>query len=240
MKITVIIPTFNEQGVIRALLEAIETEIKKIPQHQITILIIDGHSTDGTGTIVQSLRTHYPNLYLIVEEEKRGLGVAYVHGIQFAIEQLHADAYIEFDGDFQHDPRDIARLIAEFDQGYDYVIGSRYVAGGQVPAHWAFYRKLLSKYGSLLARWLLQLPIRDTTSGLKLSRVKFFSDRLSLEEAKLLSKRHAYKIQLLCEMVRAGARVKEIPITFLERESGSSKSSLEDIKESLRVIWKLY
>jgi dolichol-phosphate mannosyltransferase len=235
-KIVVIIPTYNERNSIGGLIDVLEEEFRLIKNHQCGILIVDGNSPDGTAETVKNKMKFYNNINLIIEKEKRGLGMAYITGMKYAINQLRADAIIEFDGDFQHDPKDVKRLIAEFDNGYDYVIGSRYVAGGEIPASWAFYRKLLSRFGSLFAKIILRLPTNDNTSGLKLSRVKNFAEKLPLDENKILSKRHAYKIHLLYEMIKMGAKTKEIPIKFLEREGGSSKSSIKDIIESFKVV----
>jgi len=240
MKIVVIIPTYNEGESIGQVLDAVEGELKLIGNHQLDILIVDGNSPDGTIEIVKDKAKLYGNINFIIEKEKRGLGMAYVVGMNHAIKELKADAIIEFDGDFQHDPKDIKRLIAEFDNGYDYVIGSRYVAGGGIPEEWALYRKLLSKYGSLYIKYVLSLPTNDNTSGLKLSRVKNFAEKLPLDENRILSKRYAYKIHLLYEMIKMGAKVKEIPIKFLEREGGNSKSSLGDILDSLGVVFALF
>lgn len=240
MRIVVIIPTYNERETIVELIEALEKEFKNIPRHELGILIVDGNSPDGTAEAVEQKKEIYQNLYLIVEKEKRGLGMAYITGMNYAVRDLKVDAFIEFDGDFQHDPKDIKRLIAELDNGYDYVIGSRYVLGGGIPKKWGWHRKLFSKFGSLFIKWFLALPTNDNTSGLKLSRVAGFFDKLPLDEKRILSRRHAYKIHLLYEMIRLGAKVKEIPIVFLERESGSSKSSIEDILESLKVAFFLF
>ena len=239
MKITVIIPTYNEKGTIGELLGAVEKQIKEIPNHQMGILVVDGASPDGTVGIVKAKSAIYPNINLIVEKEKRGIGAAYITGMKYAIEKLGADAVIEFDGDWQHDPNDIKRLVAEFDKGYDYVIGSRYVASGSIPKEWALWRKFLSRFGGLTAKIILGLPVNDATSGLKLSRVKNFAERLPLDENKILSKYYAYKIQFLYEMLRRGAKTKEIPIQFLERRGGSSKSTLKDIFDSLYVVLAL-
>ena len=239
MKITVIIPTYNEHEAIGVLISTLENEFQTI-NHSLSILIVDGNSPDRTADTVRQQMSNYPNIHLLVEKEKLGLGMAYVSGMRYAIEKLNADSFIEFDGDFQHNPKDIKRLVDEFDNGYDYVIGSRYVQGGSVPPEWAWYRKFLSRFGGLFAKYVLWLPTNDNTSGLKLTRVKGFVDKLSLSEDKILSRRYAYKIQFLYEMVLAGARVKEIPIIFLNRESGDSKSSLEDIIESLKVVALLW
>lgn len=240
MRIVIIIPTYNERETIVNLIEDLEIEFQKILKHKFGILIVDGNSPDGTAKAVSQKKKVYPNIDLIVEKEKRGLGMAYIAGIKYAVDELKADAFIEFDGDGQHNPKDISRLVAELDSGYDYVIGSRYVAGGSIPEEWAWHRKFLSRFGSLFIKWLLRLPTNDNTSGFKLSRVKGFAEKLPLREKQILSKRHAYKIHLLYGMLKLGAKTKEIPIKFLERGGGSSKSSLEDIIESLKVALLLY
>lgn len=239
-KIVVIIPTFNEKKSIIPLIGALESEFKSMPSHEMEILIVDGNSPDGTADAVRGMMPANQNLKLIVEKEKQGLGMAYIAGMRYAIDQLGADAFIEFDGDFQHDPKDIRRLVAEYDKGYDYVIGSRYVAGGSIPREWAWYRKLLSRFGSLFTQYMLWLPVKDNTSGFKLTRVEGFASHLPLDKDRILSRRHAYKIHLLYEMFRLGAKIKEVPIKFLERRGGDSKSSSEDIFESLRVVFGLY
>lgn len=240
MRIVVIIPTYNERETIAKLIDGLEQELKNILNHELRILIVDGNSPDDTAGAVRQKIQLYRNIDLILEKEKRGLGMAYIDGMNYAIHQLKADAFIEFDGDGQHDPKDIKRLTAELDNGYDYVIGSRYVSGGSIPEEWAWHRKFLSRFGSLFIKKLLNLPTNDNTSGFKLSRVRGFADKLPLSEKEILSRRHAYKIHFLYEMIRLGAKVKEIPIKFLERGGGASKSSLEDIIESLKVALVLY
>jgi dolichol-phosphate mannosyltransferase len=235
MKIGIIIPTFNEGRAIGDLLDAVENEIKNI-SHEAYVVVVDGNSTDGTIEAVREKAKLRSNIRLLVEKEKSGLGAAYCAGISYAIDQLQVDAFIEFDGDFQHDPKDIPRLVAEFEKGYDYIIGSRYVSGGSVPDEWAWHRKMLSSFGSLFIRWALWLPTYDNTSGLKLSRVHGFAKRLPLDLKRLISRRHAYKIQFLCIMLKNGAKTKEVPIRFLSRKGGDSKSTAEDILESLKVI----
>lgn len=239
-KIVIIIPTFNEKESISPLIDSLEIEFKSIPKHEMEILIVDGNSPDGTVDAIREEMHKYSNLKLVVEEKKQGLGMAYITGMKYAVDKLNADAFIEFDGDFQHDPKDIKRLVAEYDNGYDYVIGSRYIAGGSIPREWAWYRKLLSRFGSLFTQFMLMLPVKDNTSGFKLTRVEGFASHLPLDKDKILSRRHAYKIHLLYEMFRLGAKIKEVPIKFLERQGGDSKSSSEDIFESLRVVFRLY
>src|SRR3989344_3182388 len=148
MKIVVIVPTYNEKANIGPVIDALEAEFSRIKDHAMEILVVDGNSPDGTGDAVREKARVYKNIQLLTEKQKRGLGMAYIAGMDYAAHTLNAGAFIEFDGDFQHDPRDIPRLVAELDRGYDYVIGSRYVSGGSVPKEWAWHRKFLSRFGS--------------------------------------------------------------------------------------------
>jgi len=229
MRISVIIPTYNESGSIASLLEELQNVFTTEPKHQWDIVVVDGASTDCTPDIVKEKRAAYKNVYLIEEGKKRGIAAAYMTGIRYVVDRLQADAFMEFDGDGQHDPRDIPNLVAKLDEGYDYVIGSRYVEGGSAP-EWAWQRKLLSRFGSLYTRWLLEWDVHDATSGFKLTRVKSF-----VQPKQLLSRHYAYKIHLLSAMIESGARIAEVPITFRNREFNTSKSTWRDIVESLKV-----
>lgn len=239
MKIVVIIPTYNEIGRIGSLLEEVEVVFKKTPHHTWSIVVVDGNSSDGTGECVSELVVRYPNIHLITETGKRGIAYAYVTGMRYAIDTLDADAFIEFDGDGQHNPEDLTRFAQELEAGFDYVIGSRYVAGGTIPAEWALYRKVLSRFGSLYARLLLDLPVYDATSGFKATRVSTLAPVLPLTEEMLTSRNYAYKLQFMHEVSRAKVRISEIPISFQMRDNDISKSAWYDILESLLVTAKL-
>jgi dolichol-phosphate mannosyltransferase len=236
MKIAVIIPTYNEAEAIGPLLDALHRQYAAIPGHEFTTLVVDANSPDQTAIIVRGLQQKYPDIDLLLEPYRRGLGAAYIAGMNYALTNLNPDAIMEFDGDGQHDPADIKKLVAAFDEGHDYVIGSRYVPGGVIPREWGSCQRLLSKYGSWVVRNVLALPVCDATSGFKLARVENFVERVPLSEDVILSRLHAYKIHLLYLMHQLGAKTIEIPITFRERRNGSSKSTILDIFESLKVV----
>lgn len=235
MKVAVIIPTYNEVGAIGTLIDTLQSVFAEHPEHLWKIVVVDANSPDGTAKIVEEKNTEYGNLHLILEPKKQGIAMAYVTGMRYAKDTLKADAFVEFDGDGQHNPHDVARLIETLDQGYDHVIGSRYVPGGSIPPEWATYRKLLSRFGSLYARVLLELPVYDATSGLKATRIQGAGEYLPLSKESLLSTQYAYKLHFLHTLTQAHARIQEIPITFLMREHDISKSAWYDILESLRV-----
>lgn len=238
MKIVVIIPTYNEAENISKLIPVLEEEFKKYPSHEYYILVVDGNSPDGTGDVVKELSVVYPNTILLPEREKAGLGSAYIYGFKHAIDNMGADVVVEMDADFQHDPADFLKLIKKIDEGYDYVIGSRFSKGGSIPKEWAFHRKLQSVGGNIFSKFVLGIfDVNDFTSGFKASRVRGFVDKLVNEP--ILSKGFAYKIDLLYKMHNLGARIAEVPISFGIRDRGTSKMERNNAIDSLKVVISL-
>jgi len=236
MKVVIIIPTYNEHDNTEKMIRTLAEIIPKIPMHQVEVLYVDDNSPDGTAEVVKSAMGKYSWLHLLEGGKKLGLGLAYARGMQFAMKELKADYLMEFDADFQHPPKDIPRLIAEIDDGYDFILGSRYIKGGSIPKEWGLNRKFLSVGGNLFARITLLLPqVHDVTGGFKLSRVKGFMDEFDFST--LLSKQFAYKIHLLAYMVNKGAKVKEVPFQFINRSAGESKILKNEMRETLRVIF---
>lgn len=231
MKVVVIIPTYNEKENIERMIDVLEEEIfPKIKSHQMEILVVDDKSPDGTAEVVREKMKRYSNITLSLGE-KQGLGAAYKRGMKYAMANMGAEAVIEFDADFQHDPKYIIDLLKKIDEGYDYVIGSRFVKGGSIPKGWSFYRKFLTKYGGLFSRFVLFFPninrVRDVTTGLKLTRVKNVLDKVDF--SKISSPGFYYKTQMLYQIVNMGAKVVEIPIHFKLREKGETKMSFSNV-----------
>lgn len=237
MTIVVIIPTYNEKENIKKLLTVLAEEVfPKVKNHEIKVLVADDKSPDGTSDVVKDVMKKWKNIHLL-EGTKEGLGAAYVRAMRYAMEKMDADAVLEFDADFQHDPHDIPRLIQAMDEGYDYVIGSRYVPGGKIPSEWGIHRKIMSRFGSLFARVvLMQFHIHDMTSGYKLTKSSYLK---KVDLGHLYSKYYAYKIHILYEVARLGAKIKEVPIIFYERKEGSSKISRKDLLDSFWVVIRL-
>lgn len=242
-RIVIVMPTYNEKGTIEKMIESLTKEVfPKITDHEIMLLVVDSHSPDGTWKIVQEKAKKYPKqIFLLDEGGKYGLSTAYIHGFNYAIKNMHADGIMEMDADFQHDPNDIPRFLNEFDRGYDYVIGSRYVPGGAIPKEWGIERKFLSVVGNLIYQiGLLMFDVHDFTTGFRLSRAKGYLDIMDLEKI-FLNKSFTYKTFLLEEMKRRGAKIKEIPIKFAARTTGDSKMTTNNIPDSLLsilIIWK--
>lgn len=239
----VVIPTYNEITQTKRMIEVVLKQVfPKIKDHEMMLLYVDSHSPDGTWKLVQEESRKYPKqLFLLDEGGKYGLGKAYEHGFRYAIDKLKADAVMEMDSDFQHDPFDILRFVKEFDENADYVIGSRYIRGGSIPNEWSLDRKFLSVVGNLVYRvGLLMWDIHDFTTGYRLARVKGFLDNIDFNVT-FSKKSFTYKTWLLYEMKKRGAKVVEIPIKFSLRSDGDSKMTTNNIFDSLWLIldiWK--
>ncbi len=238
MKIVVVIPTYNEAKNIGRLIDALGVEFKNIPNHEMHILVVEGNSPDSTAQVVKDKASQFSFVHLLMEEKKAGLGAAYVYGFRYAMRELKADVVVEMDADFQHDPKELPSLIKEIDNGYDYVIGSRFVKGGSIPKDWGLKRKLFSVLGNLTSKIILGIRgVNDFTTGYKVSRVKGFVDTIDLDN--ILSRGFAYKMDLLYKMHKAGARIKEVPIQFQIRDEGDSKMEKNNLIDSLRVVIRL-
>lgn len=235
MKIVIVIPTYNEAENIGNLIDVLECEFKKRPDDEWHILVVEGNSPDDTAKIVNKKAEVYPNVHLLMEEKKNGLGAAYLYGFRHALATFDPDVLVEMDADFQHDPKDITRLIEPLDKNYDYVIGSRYIKGGSIPQKWAFHRKLISWGGNIFTKVMLGMfSVSDFTSGFKASRVRGFVNKMDLTST--LSGGFAYKLDLLFKMHKLGARIKEIPIQFGIRDRGISKMENNNLLDSLKVV----
>jgi dolichol-phosphate mannosyltransferase len=235
MKAVIDIATYNEKENIEKLLPILVSILETEYSGEFEILIIDGNSPDGTGKVVQAFSEQHPNIHLLLEPEKRGLGAAHIYGFKHAMQVLKADIVVEMDGDFQHNPKDLPRLLQAIESGADYAIGSRFVKGGSIPKEWSFKRKFFSFGGNLFSKVVLGIyNVNDFTSGFKASRVKGFMDQLDLDN--VLSQGFAYKMDLLHKMHRLGARIQEVPIAFGLRDRGDSKMEKNNMLDSLRVV----
>lgn len=235
MKIVVIIPTYNERANLEKLIPLLDTVFKN-SKYDFNVLFVDGNSPDGTFEEIQKLSRIHKYIHGILEEKKAGLGAAYTYAFKYAMEKMKADILVEMDADLQHDPHDLPRLVKPIiEDGYDYVIGSRFTKGGSIPKEWNFYRKFLSVGGNIFSKLVLGIfSVNDFTTGFKASRVKGFVDKLPLDT--ILSAGFAYKIDLLFKMHRLGAKILEVPIEFGLREKGISKMETNNPIDTLKVV----
>ncbi|HEU4943316.1 MAG TPA: polyprenol monophosphomannose synthase [Gaiellaceae bacterium] len=224
--LVVCLPTYNE----RENLEAMVSALGDVLPDGGRILVIDDNSPDGTGEIADRLAAERDDVDVLHRKRKEGLGPAYLAGFRRALE-LGADLVAEMDCDFSHDPADLPRLVAAA-EGADVVLGSRYVPGGGTK-NWGLVRRLISRGGSLYAQVILGLGIRDLTGGFKVYR-RAVLETIDLEA--IHSRGYAFQIETTYRARRAGFRVVEVPIVFVDREVGGSKMSRSIV---LEAIWKV-
>ena len=221
------LPTYNERenlgSMIRELAGVLDTSRDRV-------LVIDDASPDGTGEIADDLAAELPWVSVLHRERKEGIGPAYIAGFRWALAE-GAELVLEMDCDFSHSPADVPRLIEAAGEA-DLVLGSRYAPGGGTE-NWGLVRRFVSRGGCLYAQILLGMRVRDLTGGFKCFR------RAALEAIDLdaLSAHgYAFQIETTYRVRRAGLRVSEIPITFVERRAGASKMTGSIVAEA---IWKV-
>ena len=233
LKGIIIVPTFNERENISFLIAELQQQFHSMA-HDMHILVVDDNSPDGTAGAVRTLQEIHGNLHLI-QGEKAGLGAAYVRGMRHSLDVLQADVVFEMDADFSHKPADVPRLMSEIDAGYDFVIGSRYVKGGSIPPEWGLLRRLNSLGGNIAARYIAGIyKVRDCTAGFRAIRSSLLR-RIELGELRVQG--YAFQVALLHAAVVEGARVREIPVEFIDRKYGESKLGLSDIIEFIVNVW---
>ena len=220
---TVCLPTYNER-------ENLEPMLRALGEQGVRVLVIDDNSPDGTGRLADRLAEELDYVDVLHRPRKEGLGPAYIAGFRQALAD-GAELILEMDCDFSHDPKDVPRLIAATDDA-DLALGSRYVEGGQV-ADWGPTRRAISAAGSLYARVLLSVQIRDLTGGFKCYRTDVLR---TIDIDAIQSKGYAFQIETTYRALRAGFRVVEVPIRFVDREAGGSKMSRAIV---LEAIWKV-
>ena len=224
----VIVPTYNERENIDPLLD----QVLALP-HGLEILIVDDNSPDGTADRVEERRRADPRIHLLRRPGKLGLGSAYRDGFRYALER-GAQYIFEMDADFSHDPAAIPEFLREAEE-VDLVLGSRYLHGVTV-VNWPLSRLILSYTANLYTRIITGLPVRDATGGFKCFR------RRALESVRLdrvESDGYAFQIEMTFKCWRKGFRIREIPITFVDRRAGVSKMNRRIIWEAVWMVWRL-
>lgn len=236
MKAVVIIPTYNEKGNIEKLIDILEKEVfPNVKNHDMNILVADDNSPDGTGNIVKGLMKKWKNLY-INSGEKIGLGAAYVRAMSYAIEKLDADVVFEMDADFFHDPYKVPDFLKKIDEGYDFVVGTRYSGGGGIPKNWPLNRKLLSIIGNLIVRVVFtRFSIHDWTGGYRALKKEVF---LKEKEKLIPLKGYRFQVGFLHMAVQDGFKIAEVPFQATDRTMGRSKMARgETIVNTLEYVF---
>ena len=228
MKTLLIIPTYNERSNLPALiprLSAIDT---------LELLFIDDHSSDGTAEWIRELMLKQSNVHLIERPGKLGLGTAYIAGFQWALARPY-DLIFEMDADLSHDPAEIPNFIRKMEEGFDLVIGSRYLDGIRI-INWPLRRLILSRFAASYTRLWTGLPLTDPTSGFKCFR-RCVLEALNLN--RIRSNGYAFQIEVDYYTWKSGFRLAEIPITFTDRHQGSSKMDRKIVYEAVWMVPRL-
>lgn len=228
MRILTIIPTYNELDSLPKTLGRLRAAVPASD-----VLVADDNSPDGTGALADRIAAEDPQVHVMHRRGKEGLGAAYIAGFRWALERDY-DVIVEMDADGSHQPEQLPALLSAVEDGADLVIGSRWVRGGSV-VNWPFYRQLISRTGSTYARLMLGLGLRDITAGYRAFR------RTTLEKLdfdSIESKGYGFQVDLAWRVAKMGLSVVEVPVTFVERELGSSKMSGNIVVEAMVNVTK--
>jgi dolichol-phosphate mannosyltransferase len=223
VKAVVCLPTYNER-------QNLERMVRALGDRGVSVLVIDDNSPDGTGELADRLAAELDHVEVLHRDRKEGLGPAYIAGFKHALAD-GADLVLEMDADFSHDPADVTRLITWTSEA-DVVLGSRYAGGGSI-VNWGRFRRFISAGGSHYARRLLGVRVHDLTGGFKCFRREVLE---TLDLDAITSRGYAFQIETTYRALRAGFRVIEVPIAFVDRERGRSKMSRRIM---LEAIWKV-
>ena len=231
MKSLVIIPTFNEK-------ENIENIIRAVfgLDEVFHVLVVDDGSPDGTAAIVKELQHEFTGqLHVLEREGKQGLGTAYIYGFKWGLKSDY-DFIFEMDADFSHAPDDLPRLLkACREDGFGMAVGSRYCKGGHIE-NWPFTRWLMSYLASVYVRMILWIGIKDTTAGFACYQRKVL-EKIDLDDIWFIG--YAFQIEMKYSTLKAGFKIKEVPVTFTDRVLGQSKMDMSIFKEAFLGVLKL-
>lgn len=218
--VVIILPTYNEAENIGPLITKLHAVLENEKKYQSSILVVDDRSPDGTADRVRRLMKQYSNIELL-EGKKEGLGAAYIRGMQHAVDRMHADILFEMDADLSHDPALIPSFLRKLEEGYDYVVGCRYIKGGSIPRNWPWYRKIFSVGANLIVRYGLMLPqYHEWSNGYRAIRSPVFQ---AVSSGLKKYRGYTFQIAFLHRAIRADFRVGEIPCEFFDRTWGKSK-----------------
>ena len=227
-KTLIIIPTYNEIDNINSMMKTIFDLYQDI-----SVIVIDDNSPDGTAKQIKQLQQNHTKLFLIERKGKRGLGSAYVAGFKWALQRDYSYIF-EMDCDFSHDPKQIPDLLSAC-TGNDLVIGSRYIGGIRI-INWPFKRLLLSYMASIYIRTVMGIPVKDPTGGFKCFSKKALQ---SLNMQKIFSNGYSFQLELNYKIWSKGLKIKEVPIIFYERRDGQSKMNFSIIVEAMFAVFRL-
>lgn len=234
MKFLIVIPTYNEiqnlAGLTEAVFQVVDSKAHLYDVKEVNVLVVDDNSPDGTGQLAEELAKKEPRISVLHRQQKNGLGKAYVAGFAWGLDRGY-DAICEMDADYSHNPQylpEFWRLLKDF----DVVVGSRYVPGGGV-RNWGMGRKVISRGGSIYARTILGMDMKDMTGGYNAWRRSVLE---AVDISALRSEGYAFQIELKWRAWKKGFRLTEFPILFEDRTAGKSKMSKRIVVEAMMRV----
>ena len=230
LKALICMPTYNEIENIDRIIPAIHEVVPEVH-----VLVIDDASPDGTGRRAEELAADDERVHVLHRTQKQGLGPAYIAGFHWGLDSpLGFDAILEMDADFSHQPAYLPEMLRQLEE-HDVIIGSRYVEGGGT-RDWSLARRMLSRGGGLYARTILGVDIQDLTAGFVGWRRRVL-ERISLDQIEASG--YVFQIEMKYRAHCAGFSIREIPITFPDREAGTSKMTPDIALEAITRVWKI-
>ncbi len=223
-KIAVLLPTYNERDNVCLLIDAVFRNLSH-SAYDLHILVVDDNSPDGTGYLVKDITKVNDHVHLLSRSGKFGIGSAYTDGLKWCRSDLSPDVIVQMDADFSHDPQYLSNLVEGILEGYDVVLGSRYIRGGG-SVSWPWHRKLMSRVANLMVRLTLGIKKKDATSGFRALSKRAVN---SLLDFTLSSKSYSFQIESLFLYYKLRLSIEEVPIFFLGRKKGRTKLSIPDI-----------
>lgn len=226
LSVLIVMPTYKEAENIDKVLRKIRSTYPRA-----NLLVVDDNSPDGTADLAQKVGDELGNIELLRRPGKSGLGPAYRAGFEVGLDK-NFDVLIEMDADLSHDPASLEALVGAIEEGADLVVGSRYIPGGAIPG-WPAHRALLSRWGNRYATLVLGMKLKDATSGFRAYRADLLR-RIDLDGVR--ADGYGFQIEMAYRCSKAGAKIKEVPITFIDRTEGQSKMSGRIIVEALLLV----
>ena len=233
MRVATIIPTYNERKNIMILVPEI-LEVFKKEAIDGRVIIVDDASPDGTGRAAKKLAKNSDRVFILQRPKKMGIGSAYKDGFKYALSKGCVDT-IEMDADLSHNPAYIPEFTKKLREGYDLIIGSRYVPGGRIPK-WSLFRRLVSNFTNTASRFFLGLIPSDVTSGY---RAYSYNALRKIDFSSVKADGYAFQVEMVVRCQRAGLKICEIPIAFVDREKGESKLSIKEMWIFFRSMIRL-
>lgn len=228
IKPLVVLPTYNEIENIEEVLTKIRTSLPEC-----SVLVVDDNSPDGTADRASELSSDLKNIEVLKRPKKSGLGSAYRDGFAWGLDKGF-NVLIEMDADLSHDPASLKSLVEPFGDGCDLVIGSRYVKGGSIP-NWSWHRKLLSKAGNQYAKIMLGVPVNDSTAGFRAYSADIIK---AIDLSTIHAEGYGFQIEMTFAVSKLKGKIREVPISFVDRVRGTSKMSIHITLEALLLVTK--